>query len=74
MPGCGTLLRCHGYAGRRCPAGQLPPGRGLGCVQPRPRVAAALQEALRREAREELGIEVLALRWLGQINDPVEQR
>ena len=24
------------------------------------------------EAREELGIEVLALRWLGQVYDPVE--
>ena len=33
----------------------------------------SLEEALRREAREELGIEVLALRWLGQINDPVER-
>ena len=32
----------------------------------------SLEEALRREAREELGIEVLALRWLGQIYDPVE--
>ena len=32
----------------------------------------SLEEALRREAREELGIEVLALRWLGQINDLVE--
>ena len=32
----------------------------------------SLEEALRREAREELGIEVLALRWLGQVYDPVE--
>ena len=32
----------------------------------------SLEEALQREAREELGIEVLALRWLGQIYDPVE--
>ena len=32
----------------------------------------SLEEALCREAREELGIEVLALRWLGQIYDPVE--
>ncbi len=31
-----------------------------------------LEEALSREAREELGIEVLALRWLGQVYDPVE--
>ena len=30
------------------------------------------EEALRREAREELGIEVLATRWLGQIHDPIE--
>ena len=33
----------RGCAGRRCPAGQLPPGRGLGWVQPRPRAVAALQ-------------------------------
>ena len=32
----------------------------------------SLEEALRREAREELGIEVLTLEWLGQIYDPVE--
>lgn len=32
----------------------------------------SLEEALHREAREELGIEVLALRWLGQIYDPAE--
>ena len=32
----------------------------------------SLEEALRREAREELGIEIFALRWLGQIYDPVE--
>ena len=32
----------------------------------------SLEEALRREAREELGIEVLASRWLGRIHDPVE--
>ena len=32
----------------------------------------SLEEALRREAREELGIEVLAFRWLGQIYDRVE--
>ena len=32
----------------------------------------SLEEALRREAREELGIEVLTLRWLGQVFDPVE--
>ena len=32
----------------------------------------SLEEALRREAREELGIEVLALRRLGQIYDQVE--
>ena len=32
----------------------------------------SLEEALHREAREELGIEVLALRWLGQIYDRVE--
>ena len=32
----------------------------------------SLKEALQREAREELGIEVRALRWLGQIYDPVE--
>ena len=32
----------------------------------------SLEEALRRKAREELGIEVLALRWLGQAYDPVE--
>ena len=31
-----------------------------------------LEEALSREAREELGIKVLALRWLGQVYDPVE--
>ncbi len=31
-----------------------------------------LEDALRREAREKLGIEVLALKWLGQIYDPVE--
>ena len=31
-----------------------------------------LEEALRREAREELGIEVLSCRWLGQVVDPVE--
>ena len=31
-----------------------------------------LEEALSREALEELGIEVLALRWLGQVYDPVE--
>ncbi len=30
------------------------------------------EEALRREAREELGIEVLSARWLGQVHDPVE--
>ena len=30
------------------------------------------EEALRREAREELGIEVRVARWLGQIHDPVE--
>ena len=30
------------------------------------------EQALRREAREELGIEVLAARYLGQIYDPVE--
>ena len=30
------------------------------------------EEALRREAREELGIEVLATTWLGQIHDPIE--
>ena len=30
------------------------------------------EEALRREAREELGIDVLATRWLGQFCDPVE--
>ena len=32
----------------------------------------SLEETLHREAREELGIEVRALRWLGQIYDPVE--
>lgn len=32
----------------------------------------SLEEALRREACEELGIEVLTLRWLGQVFDPVE--
>ncbi len=32
----------------------------------------SLEEALRREAREELGIEVLALSWLGQVYDPIE--
>ena len=32
----------------------------------------SLEEALRREGREELGIEVLEPRWLGQIYDPVE--
>ena len=32
----------------------------------------SLEEALHREAREELGIEMLELRWLGQIYDPVE--
>ena len=33
----------------------------------------SLEEALHREeAREELGIEVRALRWLGQIYEPVE--
>ena len=32
----------------------------------------SLEEALRREAREELGIEVLTLKWLGQVYDPVE--
>lgn len=32
----------------------------------------SLEEALHREAREELGIEVLALRWLGQTNDTAE--
>ena len=32
----------------------------------------SLEEALQREAREELGIGALALRWLGQIYDPVE--
>ena len=32
----------------------------------------SLEEALHREAREELGIEVLAIRWLGQVHDPVE--
>ena len=32
----------------------------------------SLEEALRREAREELGIEVLACKWLGQVYDPVE--
>ena len=32
----------------------------------------SLEEALRREAREELGIEIFALRELGQIYDPVE--
>ena len=31
-----------------------------------------LEEALIREAREELGIKVLALRWLGQVYDSVE--
>ncbi len=31
-----------------------------------------LDQALRREAREELGIEVRELRRLGQIDDPVE--
>lgn len=31
-----------------------------------------LEEALRREAKEELGIEVLNCRWLGQVVDPVE--
>ena len=31
-----------------------------------------LEEALSREAREELGIKVLALRWLGQVYDSVE--
>ena len=30
------------------------------------------EEALSREAREELGIKVLVLKWLGQIYDPVE--
>ena len=34
--------------------------------------ASGLEEALSREAREELGIELLALRWLGQVYDPVE--
>ena len=32
----------------------------------------SLEDALRREAREELGIEVHAIRWLGQICDPIE--
>lgn len=32
----------------------------------------SLEEALRREAREELGIDVLTLRCLGRIYDPVE--
>ena len=32
----------------------------------------SLEEALRREAHEELGIEVRSLRRLGEINDPVE--
>ena len=32
----------------------------------------SLEGALRREGREELGIDLLALRWLGQIYDPVE--
>lgn len=32
----------------------------------------SLEEALHREAREELGIEVLALDWLGHRYDPVE--
>ena len=31
-----------------------------------------LEGALSREAREELGIKVLVLKWLGQIYDPVE--
>ena len=31
-----------------------------------------LEEAQSQEAREELGIKVLALRWLGQVYDPVE--
>ncbi len=32
----------------------------------------SLEEALRREAREELGIEVLELSWLGHVYDDVE--
>ena len=38
-----TIQRPGGQAGRGCPAGQLPPGRGLGCVQPCPRAVATLQ-------------------------------
>ncbi len=32
----------------------------------------SLEKALQREAREELGIEVFEIGWLGQVYDPVE--
>lgn len=56
---------------RRSPEARVYPGAwGLfgGHVEER----ESLDEALRREAREELGIDLLAFRWLGEVYAPAE--